>query len=191
MLAEHVWGIDFDPESNVIDVYVGYLRRKVDLPGEARLVHDGEERATCCGRSRDVWAQGTRPRARLTLWYWGVLLVVLAPVSARLSYAALRWTLLRDVDSTLLGRGAGRAGHRLPARAADGIPRRGSATSSGRTSTTASSSCSIPRARSRRGASDAPPGRFPLSSGGARQRAARPARPSRRWALRTARRRAS
>ena len=38
MLAEHVWGIDFDPESNVIDVYVGYLRRKVDLPGETRLV---------------------------------------------------------------------------------------------------------------------------------------------------------
>ena len=39
MLAEHVWGIDFDPESNVIDVYVGYLRRKVDLPGELRLLH--------------------------------------------------------------------------------------------------------------------------------------------------------
>ena len=38
MLAEHVWGIDFDPESNVIDVYVGYLRRKVDLPSETRLV---------------------------------------------------------------------------------------------------------------------------------------------------------
>ena len=38
MLAEHVWGIDFDPESNVIDVYVGYLRRKVDLPGETRLL---------------------------------------------------------------------------------------------------------------------------------------------------------
>jgi DNA-binding response OmpR family regulator len=39
MLAEHVWGVDFDPESNVIDVYVGYLRRKVDLPGEPRLLH--------------------------------------------------------------------------------------------------------------------------------------------------------
>jgi DNA-binding response OmpR family regulator len=39
MLAEHVWGVDFDPESNVIDVYVGYLRRKVDLPGETRLLH--------------------------------------------------------------------------------------------------------------------------------------------------------
>ena len=40
-------------------------------------------------------------RARLTLWYGGVLLVVLLLFSA-LSYAALRWTLLRDVDSTLL-----------------------------------------------------------------------------------------
>src|SRR5437667_417905 len=25
MIAEHVWGLDFDPESNIIDVYVGYL----------------------------------------------------------------------------------------------------------------------------------------------------------------------
>jgi DNA-binding response OmpR family regulator len=39
MLAEHVWGIDFDPESNVIDVYVGYLRRKIDGPGDVRLLH--------------------------------------------------------------------------------------------------------------------------------------------------------
>ncbi|HEV8473453.1 MAG TPA: response regulator transcription factor [Methylomirabilota bacterium] len=39
MLAEHVWGLDFDPESNVVDVYVGYLRRKIDGPGESRLLH--------------------------------------------------------------------------------------------------------------------------------------------------------
>jgi len=39
MLAEHVWGLDFDPESNVVDVYVGYLRRKIDGPGDARLLH--------------------------------------------------------------------------------------------------------------------------------------------------------
>jgi len=39
MLAEHVWGLDFDPESNVVDVYVGYLRRKIDVPGDARLLH--------------------------------------------------------------------------------------------------------------------------------------------------------
>jgi DNA-binding response OmpR family regulator len=39
MLAEHVWGVDFDTESNVIDVYVGYLRRKIDGPGLPRLLH--------------------------------------------------------------------------------------------------------------------------------------------------------
>ena len=39
MLAEHVWGLDFDSESNIVDVYVGYLRRKIDGPGEARLLH--------------------------------------------------------------------------------------------------------------------------------------------------------
>ena len=39
MLAEHVWGLDFDPESNIVDVYVGYLRRKIDGPGERRLLH--------------------------------------------------------------------------------------------------------------------------------------------------------
>lgn len=27
-LLDHVWGMDFDPGSNVVDVYVGYLRRK-------------------------------------------------------------------------------------------------------------------------------------------------------------------
>jgi DNA-binding response OmpR family regulator len=27
-LLDHVWGLDFDPGSNVVDVYVGYLRRK-------------------------------------------------------------------------------------------------------------------------------------------------------------------
>jgi DNA-binding response OmpR family regulator len=39
MLAEHVWGLDFDPESNIVDVYVGYLRRKIDGVGDARLLH--------------------------------------------------------------------------------------------------------------------------------------------------------
>jgi DNA-binding response OmpR family regulator len=28
-LLSHVWGYDFDPESNIVDVYVGYLRRKL------------------------------------------------------------------------------------------------------------------------------------------------------------------
>ena len=28
-LLDHVWGMDFDPGSNVVDVYVGYLRKKL------------------------------------------------------------------------------------------------------------------------------------------------------------------
>ena len=39
MIAQHVWGLDFDPESNIVDVYVGYLRRKIDGDGEPRLLH--------------------------------------------------------------------------------------------------------------------------------------------------------
>jgi DNA-binding response OmpR family regulator len=35
----HVWQYDFDPGSNVVDVYVGYLRRKVNLPGSQPFFH--------------------------------------------------------------------------------------------------------------------------------------------------------
>ncbi|MEI8050293.1 MAG: response regulator transcription factor [Actinomycetes bacterium] len=33
-----VWDYSFDPGSNVVDVYVGYLRRKIDLPGEPSML---------------------------------------------------------------------------------------------------------------------------------------------------------
>jgi heavy metal response regulator len=39
MIAQHVWGVDFDTETNIIDVYVGYLRRKIDSEGEPPLLH--------------------------------------------------------------------------------------------------------------------------------------------------------
>lgn len=38
MIAEHVWGFDFDSGSNVIDVYVSYLRRKIDSGQEPKLI---------------------------------------------------------------------------------------------------------------------------------------------------------
>ncbi|MFP4148556.1 MAG: response regulator transcription factor [Nitriliruptoraceae bacterium] len=38
LLAE-VWGYDFDTDSNVVDVFVGYLRRKLEAEGEPRLLH--------------------------------------------------------------------------------------------------------------------------------------------------------
>jgi DNA-binding response OmpR family regulator len=37
-LLDAVWGFDFDTGSNVVDVYVGYLRRKLDAPGEPSII---------------------------------------------------------------------------------------------------------------------------------------------------------
>ena len=37
-LLEAVWDYDFDPGSNVVDVYVRYLRRKIDEPGQPSLI---------------------------------------------------------------------------------------------------------------------------------------------------------
>jgi DNA-binding response OmpR family regulator len=38
MIAEHVWDYDFDPMTNVIDVYVNYLRKKIDVGREPKLI---------------------------------------------------------------------------------------------------------------------------------------------------------
>lgn len=38
-ILNQVWGYSFDPGTKVVDVYVRYLRRKVDLAGEAPLIH--------------------------------------------------------------------------------------------------------------------------------------------------------
>jgi DNA-binding response OmpR family regulator len=39
MIAEHVWNQDFDTYTNVIDVYVTYLRAKIDRGHARRLIH--------------------------------------------------------------------------------------------------------------------------------------------------------
>jgi heavy metal response regulator len=39
MIAEHVWDYSFDTSTNVIDVYVNYLRRKIDNGRERKLLH--------------------------------------------------------------------------------------------------------------------------------------------------------
>ncbi|EIT97723.1 response regulator [Mycobacteroides abscessus subsp. bolletii 1S-154-0310] len=38
-LLELVWGYDFDVETNVADVFVSYLRRKLEAGGAARVIH--------------------------------------------------------------------------------------------------------------------------------------------------------
>jgi DNA-binding response OmpR family regulator len=38
-LLERVWGYDFAVDGNVVDVFVGYLRRKLEADGEPRIIH--------------------------------------------------------------------------------------------------------------------------------------------------------
>lgn len=37
-IGEHVWNFDFYNESNVVDVYIGYLRRKIDKQGDQPFI---------------------------------------------------------------------------------------------------------------------------------------------------------
>ena len=37
-LSEHVWDMNFEPTSNVVDVYVGYLRNKIDKAFNVNLI---------------------------------------------------------------------------------------------------------------------------------------------------------
>ena len=39
LIFERVWGYDFGPTSNSLDVYIGYLRRKTEEGGAPRLIH--------------------------------------------------------------------------------------------------------------------------------------------------------
>ena len=39
MIIDHVWDYDFDADTNVVDVYVNYLRKKIDAPYEPKLLH--------------------------------------------------------------------------------------------------------------------------------------------------------
>ena len=39
VIRERVWGFDDSYGSNTLDVYIGYLRRKTEAGGEARMIH--------------------------------------------------------------------------------------------------------------------------------------------------------
>jgi DNA-binding response OmpR family regulator len=37
-ILDHIWGYDYATDSNLVDVYMAYLRRKVDRPGARKLI---------------------------------------------------------------------------------------------------------------------------------------------------------
>ena len=38
-IYDRIWGYDFGPDSKNLSVYISYLRRKVEEPEEAKLIH--------------------------------------------------------------------------------------------------------------------------------------------------------
>ena len=54
VITDRVWGYDFGPSSNSLEVYVGYLRRKLEEGGEPRIVHTVRGIGYLLGERRDV-----------------------------------------------------------------------------------------------------------------------------------------
>ena len=38
MLLEHVWKLNFDPRTNIVETHISHLRGKIDEPGEPSLI---------------------------------------------------------------------------------------------------------------------------------------------------------
>lgn len=51
MIFQHVWNYDFDPGTNVIDVYVSSLRKEIDRPGLVPLLRTVRGAGYCLGRA--------------------------------------------------------------------------------------------------------------------------------------------
>ena len=47
MIAEHVWDVNFDTNTNIIDVYINYLRKKIDSDYDRKLIHTIRGRGYC------------------------------------------------------------------------------------------------------------------------------------------------
>jgi two-component system, OmpR family, copper resistance phosphate regulon response regulator CusR len=54
MIVEHVWNLNFDTMTNVVDVYINYLRKKVDEGSENKLIHTVRGVGYRFGTGRDV-----------------------------------------------------------------------------------------------------------------------------------------
>ncbi|HEY6127231.1 MAG TPA: response regulator transcription factor [Candidatus Acidoferrum sp.] len=62
-IAEHVWDEHFDPFSNLIEVYVNRLRRKIDAPREIRLLHTKRGAGYALGLTDDAGPVDQLPSA--------------------------------------------------------------------------------------------------------------------------------
>ena len=38
-IEDHIWNFDYEGGTNVVDVYISYLRKKIEVAGESKLIH--------------------------------------------------------------------------------------------------------------------------------------------------------
>ena len=98
-LLEHAWDYEYERRSNVVDVYVRYLREKVDRPVRPHVPRDGPRRGVPAAPGR--WRVSRLSlRLRLTLAFALAMALLLAAAGAFL-YVRLGSALDEQIDSTL------------------------------------------------------------------------------------------
>ena len=113
-IFERVWGYDFRPGSNAIEVYIGYLRRKLEAGGEPRLIH------TVRGMGYVLRERRMSLCRRLALAAAAAVAVVVAGRARRSSTSLVRDQLRGQVDERARAGRARGIVPRPPARAAPG-----------------------------------------------------------------------
>ena len=93
VIFDRVWGYDFGPASNSLEVYVGYLRRKTEAEGEPRLIQ------TVRGVGYALREPDMSFRLRVTLLAAAAVAIAVAAASAAVVYVVVRHQLLGEVDS--------------------------------------------------------------------------------------------
>ena len=106
LIFDRVWGYDFGANSNSLEVYIGYLRRKTEAGGEPRLIHTVRGvgyvlRQPVRGvRPVTAWLRRQSFRVRLGALVAAAVGVTVA-LAALASYFAVRHQLYSQVDSSL------------------------------------------------------------------------------------------
>ena len=99
-LLEHAWDYDYENRSNVVDVYVRYLRQKIDRPFGTDTHRDGPRRGLPLPRQRLAVISRLSIRARLTVAFAAAMILVLA-LAGLFVYLRVEGHLSESLDESL------------------------------------------------------------------------------------------
>src|SRR6202000_911209 len=107
LIFDRGWGYDFGANSNSLEVYIGYLRRKTEAAGEPRLLHTvrgvGDVlRQASEGGPMGGWLRRQKFRVRLSVLVAAAVGVTVALASLA-AYVSVHHQLYSQVDTSLNG----------------------------------------------------------------------------------------